>query len=779
MGNLKKSNYFKRYSSQFYKYFFSYLLLLVLVLSILGVVVYKGFILTMENEVKKSNLSAITQIKNIMDIRLKEMERIALNISFNDNLKYYRVSRSDYEALEVVRELKKYKSSNEFVYDIALYYNRNKHDRIYTTMTSANLDIFFNYIYKYDGLDKDAFLEIVKGLDMPQIYEIRNVKLNNSIDTQLATYIYPVAVNTVYPYITVIFFIQEADIINMMRSGLDEYDGYIYILDAQRNLISFLETNAEGDLIAILDTLKRTSHKGSLSNMDIKGRNYSVAQISSNYNGWSYIMARRTDQLMGEVNRSRLLFNYGIISVLVLGMVIAFLFAIGHYKPLKNLVDMILNQGIKYSNLNDSDEFEYIIQTIQGVSNENHDLTEQLRDKSALIRNQLITKLVHGEFKNSEEFVSLQETYDLVFCYPYFAVLVFVVDHYSQFDAKNHKSVQDLAAFSIKNVAGELAEEIGQGYDVEIAHGRGVTLLLNMKEEYVKERYISELAFKTKDFFMKHFGFTLTVGIGNVYNKIELIHESFLEANRAIYYRLIKGYGNVIFYEDIKERKKQIYKYPSQLEEELIMAIKGGKSDVIEGLINSMKDHIINHFMTIEAVQCMCFGIINSIMKTLNDMNIDANQSFTNGGEMLFAQPFDTIDNLMKRIIVFCTALCKYVEEQKESKNFELREQILYMIEESYRDPLLSLEGIASKLNMSPSYISRYFKDQTGYSLMQYIDMLRMNDVKRLLIEEDTPLKDIINQVGYTDRSSFYRKFKKREGVTPSQYRNIVKTHEN
>ena len=128
----------------------------------------------------------------------------------------------------------------------------------------------------------------------------------------------------------------------------------------------------------------------------------------------------------------------------------------------------------------------------------------------------------------------------------------------------------NLVMFSIINVVEELSEEIGRGYGVELADDRGVALLLNIEEEYTKERYISELAFKTKEFFKQYFGFTLTVGIGNIYRDITMVHESFLEANRAVYYRLVKGYDNVIFYEDIKNRQEEKYKYPVELEDALI-----------------------------------------------------------------------------------------------------------------------------------------------------------------------------------------------------------------
>ena len=58
---------------------------------------------------------------------------------------------------------------------------------------------------------------------------------------------------------------------------------------------------------------------------------------------------------------------------------------------------------------------------------------------------------------------------------------------------------------------------------------------------------------------------------------------------------------------------------------------------------------------------------------------------------------------------------------------------------------------------------------------MQYIDQKRFEESKRLLTTTTLPIKNIVGQVGYTDEANFSRKFKKYEGVTPTQYRSMQK----
>jgi YesN/AraC family two-component response regulator len=116
------------------------------------------------------------------------------------------------------------------------------------------------------------------------------------------------------------------------------------------------------------------------------------------------------------------------------------------------------------------------------------------------------------------------------------------------------------------------------------------------------------------------------------------------------------------------------------------------------------------------------------------------------------------------------------VTNQKESRNVVLLEAMKAYIERKYMDHSLDLDSIAGKFGLSGSYATRFFKDQTGCSLMRYIDSLRMEETKRLLKSTEKTLKEIVEEVGYVDMTNFIRKFKKVEGVTPIQYRNLTRS---
>lgn len=776
MKGTKNKNYIQRLSHRFYKYFLSYILLLVMVLSVMGTVVYYGFSLTMKKEANKSNHFSVTQLKNTLDMRLKEMERIALNIDFNYELKYHNVSNENYEELKAVRELKQYISSTEFIYDIALHYRYYKDSKVYTTNTVMNLDMFLDYFYKFEDWDQETYANMSKNIDTPLMYSISEAVLNNWNREELARYVYPIMVGTVSPHKIVVFFIKKNVIMDILKSILGDYEGYVYIIDRQNNPVFFYINDKLYDGSAeALNKFIGASEKDNTGNVAINGNSYSVAGVTSDYNGWSYIVARRTDQIMEPVNRNLTVFGHVIILLLVFGLFFAFTFSMRQYRPWQRLIEMISNRD-RGNTQKYSDEFDYVANSITTIADECENLSNQLRSKRTLIKNEFIRSILKGKMISPNEMKSMEDIYGVKFKYTHFIVLLFRVDDFGKyiFRDDSRKAIQDLASFGITNLIEELSMDIGFGYSAELEDAREIALLLNADEKNLSKRNIYELASKTMEYFSANFDYTLTVGVGDICQEFDMICESFFEANRALYYRLIKGSGNILFYGDIAEAQSRnhIFTYPVKLEDALIMAVKTGKNDDIAKIAMELKEYLTSNNINIEAVQCICFGIVNAIMNLLGDIHVDTSHCLKNEEELqLLVQPFDTVDTFIERVINFSSVICNYLKGKKESKNFELRDKIIDIIKRNYRDSSLCLESISVECGMTPSYISRYFKDQTGYSLMQYVDMYRMNEVKRLLKETDIPVKDIITEVGYVDRSSFYRSFKKKEGMPPAEYR--------
>lgn len=87
-----------------------------------------------------------------------------------------------------------------------------------------------------------------------------------------------------------------------------------------------------------------------------------------------------------------------------------------------------------------------------------------------------------------------------------------------------------------------------------------------------------------------------------------------------------------------------------------------------------------------------------------------------------------------------------------------------------YEDP--SLETTAKKVNLSPFYFSKIFKEATGCTYSKYLNHVKFQHVRILLAKTDLSIDEITEKCGFSNRSYMCAIFKKIDGRTPKKYRN-------
>lgn len=110
---------------------------------------------------------------------------------------------------------------------------------------------------------------------------------------------------------------------------------------------------------------------------------------------------------------------------------------------------------------------------------------------------------------------------------------------------------------------------------------------------------------------------------------------------------------------------------------------------------------------------------------------------------------------------------------QEPEKPKAYYEQIVYEVtrylQENYRNA--SLEDAATRVNLSPSYLSRVFKEKSGSSFSDLLLKTRMEKACELLADPRTKSYDIAYYLGYDNPKNFSRAFKAYHGISPSEYR--------
>ncbi|ETT63212.1 ABC transporter substrate-binding protein [Paenibacillus sp. FSL R7-277] len=120
----------------------------------------------------------------------------------------------------------------------------------------------------------------------------------------------------------------------------------------------------------------------------------------------------------------------------------------------------------------------------------------------------------------------------------------------------------------------------------------------------------------------------------------------------------------------------------------------------------------------------------------------------------------------------FVYELLQQMDEQRVSPvRPDLISQIIRYIGQHYAEPI-TRDSLARIFNYSVPYLSKYFRRETGTSMIDYLIRIRMNQAGDLLQKTDLSMQEIARSIGYTDVSYFIRLFKKTAGVTPGELRN-------
>ncbi len=99
---------------------------------------------------------------------------------------------------------------------------------------------------------------------------------------------------------------------------------------------------------------------------------------------------------------------------------------------------------------------------------------------------------------------------------------------------------------------------------------------------------------------------------------------------------------------------------------------------------------------------------------------------------------------------------------------YKLQQIIDYI--HAYLDSDLSLNQLASSVQMSPHYFSRLFKKTTGFTPHQYVINCRIEKAKDLLKKGKLSIAEIAKEVGFVDQSHLHRYFKRKVGITPKSF---------
>ena len=212
--------------------------------------------------------------------------------------------------------------------------------------------------------------------------------------------------------------------------------------------------------------------------------------------------------------------------------------------------------------------------------------------------------------------------------------------------------------------------------------------------------------------------------------------------------------------------------YPYEKEKALITKLKTGDTEQAKALLNDLLGYVFfaegNNFEVVKSRALELSSLLSRAAiegGATSDSVLKVNNQF-----LMSLQNITDLDDLcyklQETIDVFTDCMFNYIP----SKGNEIIKKAIRYISQNFSRNL-TLDEVADHVHLNPAYFSTLFKQSIGSSFKEYLNMVRIEESKRLLSNTDYSIIDISLATGFEDQSYFSKVFKKYTGLTPKQYR--------
>ena len=385
-------------------------------------------------------------------------------------------------------------------------------------------------------------------------------------------------------------------------------------------------------------------------------------------------------------------------------------------------------------------------------------LQAQVEENRSILRERLLFKLVVGVISPTDA-IEKGQSLGLDLIARYYLVLVLKIelgDRSEQFDYDEYQRAQKIFV--------ELTEK---NPDVFLLKKDFEDIILIMKgstPEYLEEERdlllneIRQTIGKTR--------YKLTTGLGTVQKRIADIRQSFVEALASIQNQV--GENRVESSSDVEQA--ELLKLDTLVVENYLRC---GTKDGFDEFFNTyilpvseaaLKSNLIKDYIFMD--------IILATAKLVNELSGDVDQVMPemNSIETVLSN-IKTLEQLRKQSHKILTGALDFRDEFSSHQYKNLIWQAKEYIGQQYANPMLSLNEVASQVNLSASHFSMVFSRETCQTFKEYLTEIRIRKAKELLRTTTLRSADIAYRVGYNDPHYFSSAFKKNTGISPIEFR--------
>ncbi|MGG3306380.1 AraC family transcriptional regulator [Paenibacillus lautus] len=215
-----------------------------------------------------------------------------------------------------------------------------------------------------------------------------------------------------------------------------------------------------------------------------------------------------------------------------------------------------------------------------------------------------------------------------------------------------------------------------------------------------------------------------------------------------------------------KERREDITGFTAEQEHEFYVNLQAGNESSCQSLIERALGRLQRQEATADQLSHFAKSVSVRMRRTVEllKINIDALPDYA---EKL---AYSVTPEQYRDILLDELAHAAHAIRLKREEHYDIIQYVFHYLESHYAEEI-SLEQLASKLNMSPTYLSGYIKEKTGSNFSDQLNAIRITKAKELLQTTNMPIQEVGNRIGYRNVTSFIRMFKKVTGQTPGDYR--------
>lgn len=450
---------------------------------------------------------------------------------------------------------------------------------------------------------------------------------------------------------------------------------------------------------------------------------------------------------------------------LFLGLILIIAFMYRHYKPVTSVLKMVssLNGESRQTN-NEFDEIHAAVKTLlQNQKNSKNALEQATQTlKSVSLANHLLGQKAY-----------LNE--DLSSCFPFslednaFRVVLIQpeeIKHLFESYAITEAERMEDAKFIIKNIFDEL---LAPSKATELIPMDTMNMVSVIQDPENLDEFIAKLQYGAS-FIRTQFHLKLHITISDSVESIDKISQCYYQSLSLRKDSLTAN--SVMTSKDLRPvPENKVGGYPAKLDLQLLSALRQKEFDkciatIEEILATNPYPQLSNENIHRYLQNC----IANTILRYLAETDSDTlSPNLWGTINDLFEDKFDT--NSKDLLYYLCSELCQV---PLTNTTDDIETKIKNIIAREYRNKELSVTYIAERLGLHNVYLSSMYKEKTGIRLLETIHRFRTEKAKKILEKEPSCSIDALSdRVGYANTKTFSRIFKKYEGISPSEYREI------